>query len=76
MSAQLERGMIRSAMRTARLGCPALNTVLFALCFLHAMAQAELQWYGDPDQGRAVFDNLNFEGAAKHSKGSGTIQRR
>ena len=40
---------------------------------LAAPALAELQWYGDPDKGRAVFDNLNFEGAARHSSGSGTI---
>ncbi len=37
-------------------------------------AAAELQWYGDPAKGRQVFDNLNFEGAVKHSAGSGSIK--
>ena len=37
-------------------------------------AVARLQWYGDPAKGRQVFDNLNFEGAERHSRGHGSIQ--
>ncbi len=36
-------------------------------------AHAEILWRGVPDGGRAVFNNLNFEGAERHSPGSGTI---
>ena len=36
-------------------------------------AFAELQWYGDPEKGRAIFNNPNFEGAERHSAGTGTI---
>jgi hypothetical protein len=36
-------------------------------------AFAELQWYGDPAKGREIFNNLNFEGAVRHSEGHGTI---
>lgn len=44
-----------------------LSTVLPVPAF------AELLWQGDPDQGRAVFNNLNFEGAERHSPGTGSI---
>jgi len=50
-----------------------LTNIILGCLLLAASARAELQWYGDPDQGRAVFDNLNFEGAKQHSPGSGTI---
>ena len=46
--------------------------LLFAT-LLVAPASAELLWHGDPAKGRAVFDNLNFEGAERHSPGTGTI---
>jgi len=47
--------------------------MLLALWFMATPAGAELQWYGDPDKGRVVFNNLNFEGAERHSPGTGTI---
>ena len=34
---------------------------------------SQVLWYGDPDKGREVFNNLNFEGAERYSPGSGTI---
>ena len=54
------------------------NSVRLALlaCALFAPAaavRADLQWYGDPAKGREIFNNLNFEGAERHSPGSGTI---
>ena len=36
-------------------------------------ASAESLWHGDPEKGRAIFNNLNFEGAERHSAGTGTI---
>ncbi|MEY2880265.1 MAG: hypothetical protein RLZZ15_2645, partial [Verrucomicrobiota bacterium] len=49
-------------------------SAVLAIFFLTgSSAFAELQWYGDPAKGRAVFDNLNFEGAERHSPGTGTI---
>jgi Polysaccharide lyase len=56
----------------ARIRLP-FGCILSTLFLLHTMARAELLWHGDPDKGRAVFDNLNFEGAVTHSKGKGTI---
>lgn len=50
-----------------------LVCLLSALFLQHTMTRAELLWHGDPAKGRAVFDNLNFEGAATHSRGKGTI---
>ena len=50
-----------------------LAVLLFASASLATPAVAELLWYGDPAKGRAVFDNLNFEGAERHSPGTGTI---
>ncbi len=47
--------------------------IILGWLLLAVPALAELQWYGDPAKGRAVFDNFNFEGAARHSSGSGTI---
>ncbi len=47
-----------------------LASALFAPA---AVVRAELQWYGDPAKGRAIFNNLNFEGAVRHSPGTGTI---
>lgn len=35
--------------------------------------RAEVLWEGDPSKGRKVFNNLNFEGGERHSRGSGTI---
>ena len=48
---------------------------LLYLVFIQSVdVKAQLQWYGDPDKGTIVFNNLNFEGGEKHSKGSGTIK--
>lgn len=57
-------------LRTA-LRLPAI--CLGILVLLQSGLRAEVLWEGDPDLGRAVFDNLNFEGAERHSPGSGTI---
>jgi len=51
----------------------ALAVLLLGLSSMVKPALAELQWYGDPDKGRGIFNNLNFEGAQRHSPGSGTI---
>jgi hypothetical protein len=50
-----------------------LFSLLLSIGSLATLAQAELQWYGDPAKGTAVFDNLNYEGAERYSKGSGSI---
>ncbi len=48
--------------------------VVFLLAFMiWKPAFAQELWYGDPDKGHDVFNNLNFEGGEKHSPGSGTI---
>ena len=50
------------------------QTLIVLIIILTAQAaQAELLWYGDPDKGRDIFNNLNFEGAKRHSPGSGSI---
>jgi len=43
------------------------------LLLSNQFSKAQLLWYGDPDKGTAVFDNLNYEGAIRYSSGSGTI---
>lgn len=50
-----------------------LPIILLAIIWLPIDSFAQLEWYGDPDKGREIFNNLNFEGGEKHSKGSGTI---
>jgi hypothetical protein len=73
-SDKLTRGLLRACSTgSSRLRLGFLPALLLGLFLLDTAAVAELQWYGDPDKGRAVFDNLNFEGGARHSAGSGTI---
>jgi hypothetical protein len=50
-----------------------LSLLTFILGLPCAALRADLQWHGDPARGRAVFNNLNFEGAERHSAGTGTI---
>ncbi len=50
-----------------------LCALVAARCLSPASASAELLWYGDPDKGRAVFNNVNLEGAVRHSPGSGSV---
>lgn len=50
-----------------------LSVRLGFLVLLSFHLRAEVLWEGDPDQGRAVFDNLNFEDAVRHGPGTGTI---
>ncbi|MFC1761775.1 heparin lyase I family protein [Planctomycetota bacterium] len=47
--------------------------LVLGLSLLVSPGFAELLWYGDPARGRAVFNNLNFEGTQRYGKGSGTI---
>ena len=46
---------------------------MLGLLFSASPVFGQLLWYGDPDKGREVFNNLNFEGAVRYSPGSGTI---
>ncbi len=50
-----------------------LSLLAATLSLFTGTAWAELLWYGDPAAGRDVFNNLNFEGAERHSLGSGRI---
>jgi hypothetical protein len=50
-----------------------LGIITLCLFLIPAISQAQLEWYGDPDKGRDIFNNLNFEGGERHSPGSGTI---
>ncbi len=49
-------------------------TLLSVLALLVTPASATLQWFGDPSKGRAIFDNLNFEGGERHSPGTGSVR--
>ena len=68
-------GLPTPAEKTSRL--PAVNCFLpvlwLGLSLLATPVPAGLQWYGDPAKGRAIFNNLNLEGAERHSPGTGTI---
>ena len=74
MNAPREFGTVGCARKTPLGRLRGVALVTCALFSLPVWTRAELQWYGDPDKGRAVFDNLNFEGAARRSPGRGTIQ--
>lgn len=52
---------------------PRLILPLLVVTCLAGPALAGLVWEGDPAKGRTVFNNLNFEGAERHSPGTGSI---